>query len=155
MYGFLDFYKFFCSAAPVSSKKRIAFVGDSMSIQQYRIADRIKQRNNSDVCKVIDDKKLYKKFNIGLKEYIDFNEPVYRIFNNRRKHFLRNLSLNVAVIVVSFVDCNIKNVVEKYMQDIDADNVSVMLVGHICGDNNGSPIFRKSIHTTPMLAMAK
>lgn len=128
---------FFCSAAPVNSKKRIAFLGDYMTIQQCRIADRIKQRNNSDVWKVIDDKKLYKKFNIGLKEYIDFNALSYRTVNNKRKHFLKDLSLNVAVIVVSYVDYNIQNVVEQYIQDIDTDNVSVMLVGYICGDNNG------------------
>ena len=128
---------FFCNAAPVNSKKRIAFLGDYMTIQQCRIADRIKQINNSDVWKVIYGRKLYKKFNIGLREYIDFDELSYRTLNNRRKHFLKDLSLNVAVIVVSYVDYNIKNVVEQYIQDIDTDNVSVMLVGHVCGDNNG------------------
>lgn len=120
---------FFCSAGPVNSQKRIAFFGDPMVAQEYKIADRIKQKNYSDVLGNIDDK----KFNIGSKEYIDFD----RRFFYRNKDLFKKIPLNVAVIVVSYNDYVISQTVKKYIEVIDKNNVSVMLVGYSCDGNNG------------------
>lgn len=119
----------------IKPESRIVFLGDIVSIKQNRISSRVKERNRDNVWKTL-DKTLFTKFNIGAKEYIDFYKlPYNRISRERKRNILR--SADAVVVVVSYTEYNIRNVVSRYVEDVDMDNIPVILVGYVNADNGG------------------